>query len=476
MKRLRLYLANAGLRSIAFPLVTPPIGLMALAAYLRRKFDLDIRLVNQRLENCTPAELIRRAAEFDADIVGISCLTTSAHHLPGLTQGMRQALPKALILLGGPYASSSGVEALKATHVDAAIAGEGELAFEQVIQAWLDGGDFSHVPGLIWRHPDGGVITNPGMIPYVEDLDSLPMPAYDLIDLPAYWRRQSIAPVVRRKYVSLVSSRGCPYRCVWCHNIFGKSIRMHSPERIVEEIAQHKRTYGVDEFEFLDDNFNFNSDRVIRFTELLQRQNIKVKLAFPTAVRGDIVTQEVVDALTDAGMYFCGFSLESGSPRIQEYTCKRLNIPRFLKGVEMTAAKRVYVQGFCMMGFPTETEEELRQTIDVACHSQFHTASFFTVTPFPGTPLYDLVQRTCPEKLKGIQYNDMDFSGMRANLTDMPDETLYAYQRLALRKFFMNPNRIARILRDYPQPLLLPNYIPIFLRRATKGIFTRGQD
>ncbi len=472
MKRLRLYLANVGLRTMAFPLVTPPIGLMSLAAYLRQKFDVEIMLVNQRLDNCTPETLVRRAADFGADIVGLSSLTTSAHRLPALTQAMREALPNALIALGGPYASSSGAEALEATGADVAVAGEGELAFERVVQAWLDGGDFSAVPGLLWRAKDGTITCNPGVLPFIEDLDSLPMPAYDLIDLPAYWRRQSIAPIVRRKYVSIVSSRGCPYRCLWCHNIFGKGIRMHSPERIVDEIEHLKRTYGVEDVEFLDDNFNFNPDRVIRFAELLQQRNIKVKLAFPTAVRGDIITQEVIDALCDAGMYFCGFSLESGSKRIQEYTCKRLNIPRFLQGVEMATAKRVYVQGFCMMGFPTETEEDLKETIDVACSSRFHTVSFFTVTPFPGTALYDMVKSVRPEKLARIRYNDMDFSGMRVNLTDLPDEVLYAYQRKALRQFFMNPGRIARIVRDYPQPWLLPYYLPILWQRATKGILS----
>lgn len=471
MKRLRVFLVNVGLRRRLYPLVTPPLGVLYLAAYIRSKFDADLRVVNQRLENCSADELTRRALEHKADIIGLSCATTSAYQLKPITEAVRQALPNALIVLGGAHASAAKAGALEGAAADAAVPGEGELTFEHIIRVWLDGGDFSRIPGLIWRDHNGEVKTNPGAVAIVKDLDSLPMPAYDLIDLRPYWRAQSIAPIARRRYVSLLSSRGCPYGCIWCHSIFGKRIRMHSAERVAEEIEYFQRTYGVDDFEFFDDTFNFDTRRVIRLTELLKARNLDVRLALPTAIRGDLMTQEVVDALADAGMYLCGFSLESGSPRLQEYSCKRLDIARFLKGVDMTAARRVFITGFCMMGFPTETEAELQQTIDVACASQFHTSSFFTVTPFPGTPLYEMVQKTHPEKLAGIRYDEMDFSAMRVNLTDLPDRVLYGYQRKAQRQFFLSPRRIARILRDYPKPLTLPVYIPIYLHRATKGLW-----
>ena len=111
-------------------------------------------------------------------------------------------------------------------------------------------------------------------------------------------------------------------------------------------------------------------------------------------------------------------------------------------------------------------------TIDTASSSPFHTASFYTVTPFPGTPLYDLVAQSHPEKLSRLRYNDMDFSGMQVNLTDLPDEKLFGYQRLAMRKFYANPRRLWRLLRSHPQPWMLPAFVPIFLYRATKGLLS----
>jgi len=475
MKRLRLFLANVGRRTILYPFTTPPMGILYLAAYLRTKFDLDIKLVNQRAENYTEDEVARQAVAFQADVVGFGTLTTSGRAFCELTRKVRQGLPNALILLGGPHTWAFQEKVMEGTEADAAVIGEGERAFEQILTAWFEGGrDLSQVPGLIWRDRDGQIIRNPGRVPPIEDLDALPFPAYDLIDIRTYWRLQSMPPIARRRYISLLSSRGCPYQCMWCHNIFGKRFRSHSPERMVDEIQHYMRTYGIDDVEFIDDIFNLDRDRVIRFCELAQRRNLRFKIAFPNAVRSDILDQEVVDALVDTGLYFCSFALEAGSPRIQEYTGKRLNIPRFLKGIDMAVGRGVFANGFAMLGFPTETEADLRQTIDVVCGSKLHTCSFFTVMPFPNTRLYEEVMRTHPEKLTNINYENTDFALIRINLSDVPDEVLYAYQRKAHRDFFLNPVRILRILRDYPQPHRLPYYLPIYLNRATKGLFDRN--
>jgi anaerobic magnesium-protoporphyrin IX monomethyl ester cyclase len=125
MKKLRMFLANLGYFRPLWPLVTPPMGIMYLAAYLRTKFDLKIKLVNQRESNCTNEELARQAIEFEADIVGFSSLTAFGHALAPLTQMVRAGLPKALILLGGPHITSFGAKALADTAANAAVGGGG---------------------------------------------------------------------------------------------------------------------------------------------------------------------------------------------------------------------------------------------------------------------------------------------------------------------------------------------------------------
>lgn len=476
MKPLRLFLVNVGLRTFSNFWVVPPMGVLALAAYLRQKFPLEIRVVNQRLENWTAEQIARQAGEFGADIVGLSTLTTTACLLPEITSKIRAALPEAFVVLGGPHVSAAGGLVLEGIDADAAVSGEGERPFELLIRAKYEGdGALDAVPGLIWRDKDGAVVQNPGGPLFVEDIDSLPMPAYDLIDLPAYWHHKTIVPMLYRRYAALVTTRGCPYHCIWCHNIFGKKVRMHSPERIVEEMTFLNTKYGVNDFEILDDTFNFDGRHVIDFCELLHRRNLKFKWSIPNGVRGDILTPEVIDAMAGAGLFMCLFALDSGSPRIQKYTRKNLNIPRFLENCKLVADHRIFIHANFMLGFPTETEEEIRQTIDTACNPNFHTASFFIVTPYPGTPLYDIVKKEHPEKLTKFEFGMRNSMTVRANLTDLPDEVLYGYQRQASRRFFMNPRRIARIIRDHPQRIALPAYVPLLCYRALAGALGRGK-
>ncbi len=458
-----------------YPLVTPPMGAMSLAAYLRTKFDMDILIINQRAENWSDTELARRIIDFTPDIVGLGCLTPAAHVLPGLTTALRQALPEALVVLGGPHASSFQTRIFEDTPADFAVAGEGELSFEALIRAWIERADFSTIPGLMWRDRDGQIITNPGVAPIVEDLDILPFPAYDLIDLRRYWHLQSMPPIPRRRYASLVTSRGCPFRCSWCHNIFGKHFRAHSAERVADEIHHYQQTYGIRDFEFLDDIFNMDRKRLHAFAELVIRRGMNIKLAFPNGVRTDALDESDVDALASIGTYFCSFALESGSPRIQKHTGKNLDIPRFINGVDMAVRKGIFANGFMMLGFPTETAAEMQMTIDVASNSRLHTGSFFTATPFPNTTLHDMVMQMFPERLAQLRYDDSDFAMMPVNLSAEPDEVLYYYQRKANRQFFGNPRRLLRIMRDFPQPHLLPLYIPVALSRMTKGLQGRRE-
>ena len=469
---LRVFLVNVGLRLPLYPLATPPLGIMYLAAYLRERFDVEIKLLNQKVRNDSNEEIAQMAAEFEADVVGFGALTPTAWGLADMTRGVRDRLPNALIALGGPHVSSFGAQSLEGTAADVAVPGEGEVALEAVINAYLDNGDFSAVPGIFRQTKEGELVTNPGSTPTVDDIDTLPFPAYDLINIRDYFKLQSMPPIPRRQYISLFSSRGCPYKCNYCHDVFGKRFRQHSAERVVDEVEYFSKTYGITDFEFVDDIYNLNPQRVMDVAALLKQRNLKIKIAFPNGVRTDILREPGVEALVESGMYFCSFALESGSPRIQQLMGKELDIPRFLQGVKWATDRGVYANGFSMMGFPHEREADMRMTMDVLCESTLHTMSLFTVTPFPGTKLYGEAMERKPEMLDQLstRYGKMNFASIMVNFSDEPDETLYKYQRMTNRRFFGNPWRIARLLRDYPKPHLLPLYVPILADRMFKGL------
>ncbi len=448
----------------------PPIGLLYLAAWLRNKYPVELKVVSQRVDDLSNQALVRLIRDFEPDIVGLSCMTPQAHLLPEIVSGVKAALPGALIVLGGAHTSAAKEAVLSDTQADLAVVGEGERSMELILEEWLNGGDMSSIPGLIRHEPDGQIVTNPGTAPMIEELDSLPFPAYDLIDLTKYWKliSQMLLPYPR-KYIMLFTSRGCPYGCTYCHNIFGRHIRMHSPERMVEEIQYFSKTYGIQEVLFYEDCFNANRDRVIKFSNLLLEKHGPVKIVFPNGMRADILDEEVVDALVRAGTYHSSLALETGSPRLQKFIRKNLNIPKFLHAVEMFTERNVFTHGFVMMGFPTETEDELRETIRIASESRLHTAEFFTVIPFPNTDVTLYVQEHTPEKLAHVSFTNEECWHIRVNLSPLPDEVLFAYQRKAYRQFYLQPGRLYRILRDYPRRAYLPSRIPEIIRRMNKG-------
>lgn len=470
MRTLKIFLVCLGFRKTILG-VTPPLGIMYIAAYIRQKFNLDIRIINQKVNNMPDDEIVKQAKEFGADIVGLSMLTTNAYSLPYITRNLKIALPKALIVIGGPHVSAFGETSLEGNVADVAVPYEGELAFEALINAYLEGGDISYVPGIFRRTKDE-VVTNPGNVPFVEDIDTLPFPAYDLIDLKPYWKIQSMTLLVLRKYASLFSSRGCPFKCIYCHRIFGDKFRVHSAARVVEEMKFYMKNYGVGDFEVYDDIFNHDKKRLFEICDLISKRGIKSGLSFPNGLRIDELNDSSINALKDAGMYFCSCPLESGSPRIQKLMGKNLNIHKYLKNVEYLDSKRIFTFGFIMMGFPTETEDDLKQTLEVTCRSKLHAASIYTVTPFPNTEVYNIAMKKNPNTLRNINYDDNEYSHMKYNLSDAPDEVLFYYQRKANRDFYINPSRIFRIFRDFPQRRRIPAYLPEYFKRLSKGVFS----
>jgi anaerobic magnesium-protoporphyrin IX monomethyl ester cyclase len=472
MKNLRIFLVNVGYRQPIFPLLTPPMGIMYLASYLRSIFKADVRLINQKLDNIANDTLVKRIVEFNPDVVGLGAITPTAQHLPYITKKIRSALPKTLILIGGPHVSAFGARTLETSEANAAVPGEGEVAVEQIIRSYFDGGSLEDVPGIHWKDEHGNIIKNPGNIPFIEDLDALPFPAYDLIDLPAYWNQQGMPPIPRRKYFSLFSSRGCPFNCIYCHNIFGKRFRRQSAERIVDEIEYLQKKYNANNVEFLDDIFNLDHKRLSRFCDLVHQRNLNIKIAFPNGVRTDIFQKDEIKALVEAGLNYSSYALESGSPRIQKFIQKNLDIEKYLANVETAASLGVFCYGFIMLGFPTETEADLQQTVDVVCRSKLHTASCFMVTPFPNTKLYKIVEETCPEKIAHLKYENMEYADVDVNVSEVSDDVLLSYQRKINQNFYLNPVRLYRILRDHPTPHLLPLYIPVFIKRVTRGLFS----
>ncbi len=457
IKLAKVLLAKARFLSLEESAFTPPVGLLYIAAALR-EHGHNVLFFESGRDWTDPRRFGQVLSSFRPDVVGISALTQESVGLRMLAQIAKALLPDVPVVVGGPHATAYPICCARDPAVDFVVRGEGEIAFPALVDALTRGGRDPHgIPGVNWLGSGGELGTGGPAIP-IEDLDELPMPAWDMVDREFYLHERSMAHVGKRAYLPLVTSRGCPYGCIYCHQIHGKRFRSRSPESVLQEARISYRRYGVRDFEFYDDNFNLNRPRMEAILDGFASLRPTVNLHFPNGLRTDLLVESDFTRFRRAGTQFIAVAVESASPRIQRLIRKDLDLDRVFANI--TAAERagLFVNGFFMLGFPTETLEEARRTVDFAVRSRLHEALFFVVTPFKGTPLYDMVGPMLQAQEAAVSDVDMDYFRGRCNVSAMTDRDLFALQRSAYARFFASPNRLARIVLRHPRRVMLGWY------------------
>jgi radical SAM superfamily enzyme YgiQ (UPF0313 family) len=345
------------------------------------------------------------------------------------------------ILVGGPHATSCPEEVLSDRNVDFAVIGEGEKTLPDLVRAICadEPGELKNIPGIAFR--ENGNIVNTGPPHYIEDVDSLPFPAWDLVDIAAYSGSPRCSNLKSARYMPVFTSRACPFGCIYCHNVLGKGFRARSAENVLKEIKTLVNNYGIKELLINDDVFNLDTDRAEEICDGIINQGIKVRISFGNGLRGDFLPERLLLKMKKAGVYYFPVGIETGSARLQKMIKKNLNLEKVREAVSIAHGLGFTTCGFFMLGFPTETREEMEQTIDFACKSRFNLAMFSTVTPFIGTRLRDL----CAEKIAGFKADPMNFSYDRSlfNLSTLGDGEFSKMKRRAYFKFFLSrPSRI----------------------------------
>ncbi len=440
-----------------------PVGLLQLAAYLRRAGH-ELGVFDMQPDVRTPKPAVRAAQAFRPDVVGIGALTTDERVLQAVAAAIKQALPGVPVMAGGPHATTYPADTLAAGNIDYIIAGEGEIGTAALLRHLAGEVAREEVPNLIVKNGDGLLRNEPA--PWITDLDALPFAAYDLADLEAFYRIPRTGVIwARRRYAAVATSRGCPYHCAYCHQILGKIHRPRSPQHVVAEMKQLVERHQIGEIVFVDDMFNLDRQRVQTMCRLMREAGLDLKLAFPIGLRGDIMDEETVRALVGAGMFRCMYAVETASPRLQKLIGKNLGIDKVMNIIEVTNRYGVLTHGTFMLGFPTETEAEARATVDLACRSKLATAAFFRVIPFGNTPLADLARQH--GAVLPTDFGAYEFHKSKINVSAMSDEVLDGLKKAAYQRFYLHPRRVWRILTRLPRwTSNLPRLFAMWVRKS----------
>jgi tRNA A37 methylthiotransferase MiaB len=256
-----------------------------------------------------------------------------------------------------------------------------------------------------------------------------------------------MALVGRRRYLPISLSRGCPYRCTYCHQMHGKKFRGHSAEYVLQLVDRAAEQYDIRNFDIIDDIFNYDAGRLQAICEgFIARRDVRFTL--PNGIRADRLDAEQIRLLSRAGLEYVAIAVETASPRLQKMICKNLQLDKVRGVIEEFARQRVMLSGFFMVGFPTETEEDMRMTIDFALKSSLHNALFFVVSPFEGTELFEQVRRQVAEPHFDVK---RVYLRQKVNLSEIPNPRFNWLRSKGYLRFFGDPRRLWRIWRDHPR-------------------------
>ena len=400
---------------------TPPLGLAYLAAACER-YGHEVAILDllaegydqERIDGhfvvygLTAEQAIERIRAFNPDLLGFSLLFSHlASECFKLIEAVRAAFPRIPIVLGGHHPSAMPVRMLEHPAIDYVLVGEADVSLPILVEVLAGKTRIDHVPGLfclngttliqqpVYKGKDYAYYTRSNG-PNPNEISDLPHPAWHLLDLRRYWAtdvRMGGGSVMREKCMVMVGSRGCPHACTFCTSpLMGgyRGYRQRTVADICAEIRWLKDIYGVDEIQFLDDNFFVNPQRVKQLLRSLAFAFPGMVFSVPAGAEANALDDDMLDLMAQAGFYRVVLAVESGNPTIQAGQIdKKVDLDRVPALVRKAREVGLEVRGYFMIGFPGESRESILATAEYAQSLDLDDFALSVVTPLPGTPLYD---------------------------------------------------------------------------------------
>ena len=368
--------------------VMPPLGLCYLAAACRER-GLSSAIIDAPAEGLGLLETKERILKKKPLFVGFTATTLSIANAARVAEAVKKDAPDIVTIVGGPHLSSVPESTLmKYREFDFGVIGEGEETVIDLINNLKSSGSIEKVNGIIY-HGKSGCIRTPGR-ENIKDLDTFPMPAWDLLPNYPYSYKPLEVAMSDRLQGSIITSRGCPYDCSYCpKSVFGRVIRSHSIDRVMSMLLEQYHKFKVRDLEIYDDILILSQDRITEFCNRLINEKLDLIWSCNSTIGS--VNKETLKLMKRAGCWKIAFGIESGDVNILKLMNKHLNLDKAREVLKISKKAGFVNRGYFIIGFPTESRESIRKTIDFAKEVDLDIVQFNSFTPLPGSPLYDTI-------------------------------------------------------------------------------------
>lgn len=389
-----------------------PIGVLSISSYVKKYSEnteikiIDFNLIinglvkNSEIDKYNSfrelyVDIMEQYSNYKPDIVAISAIFNSSFEcIQECAEIIRKKFEETRIIVGGGLATNAYKMLLaNIPTIDAACVGEGEVPFANLAKSDDIDEALEKQEAFFTRNKmENNILVNAN---FVKNLDDIPPFDYGLISFDEYAEDSHYGNVMSKNKISRVlnicSTRGCPHKCTFCcsHSVHGRTIRYHSAERIIADIQFAINRLKIDTITFNDDNFLYDRERALCILKYLSDKNLNV--TFPNGFTIYRIDDEISEALSAAGVKEAALALESGNQNTLDNIIKKpLKLEMVKPAIESLRKAGLYVRGFFMIGFPGETKESIKDSIDYLCQLEFNWVMVYTVTPFLGSEIYEI--------------------------------------------------------------------------------------
>lgn len=429
-----------------------PLGIGYLASYMRQN-GYEARILQPDKDESFDADMARAMGEFEPGLMCVSVMTPSYPRAVSICEQLKENYACATVM-GGHHVSAVGAEVLEQSPAtNFAVVGEGEQTLlELAREAASPKPDYSRIDGLVWRDASGGVTANKSR-ELIKDLDALPFPARDLVDMSRFKVHSYID--FGKRTATMITSRGCPYKCMFCSSFLtmGAKYRYRSVENIVTEIKEIVRDYGIDHIVFEDDTMTLKKDRIRALCEAMIE--MPDRPSWYGLSRVDTMSLELAKLMKRAGCRMVNFGIESGSQEILKKIGKRIDLKQAEEAVRACTKAGLRTQCTFIVGFPFDTDETMKLTYRTATRIGPTVAIFFPMTPYPGTRVYNefMDPSFAPRDVSG--WEKLTQTNNESGISVNPAFTGAQIRDIAdrwNRKYFLRLRQILQIARSVSSP------------------------